>query len=145
MFLKDIVQTRASSGPIAPSIETKLEPLDDTGPVDDVDIDATSQYSQDSSNQSEETMAIPGGIQDSLTDETPQCSHGAGSFFQNPVSSKRKRQCQDEDYYSRLCSIEEKKLELMLDRIIRKKSDADREDKDLMFLKALLPHVRKIP
>ena len=56
MFLKDIVQTRASSGPIAPSIDTKLEPLDDTGPVDDVDIDATSQYSQDSSNQSEETM-----------------------------------------------------------------------------------------
>ena len=41
MFLKDIVQTRASSGPIAPSIETKLEPLADTGPVDDVDIDAT--------------------------------------------------------------------------------------------------------
>ena len=90
-------------------------------------------------------MAIPGGIQDSLTDETPQCSHGAGSFFQNPVSSKRKRQCQDEDYYSRLCSIEEKKLEIMLDRIIGKKSDADREDEDLMFLKTLLPHIRKIP
>ncbi|GFN80137.1 transcription factor adf-1 [Plakobranchus ocellatus] len=144
MFLKVMVQMRASSGSIAPSLKAIVPPAD-TGPAESCNDDALSQCSQDSSllvsNQlpaQEATDNLP---------EIQECSvsQDAGPSFETQVRSKRKRKSKDDDYYEKLCKIEQKKLDILSDREARRKSDADREDEDLMFLKTLLPHIRKIP
>ena len=140
MFLKDIVRSRASSGSISPTTEAAIVPPADPGPAEDVTFnDAASHGSQDSlvkieTNESEEAIGNP-----------KEFLENAGPSFQLPGSSKRKRESQEEDFYQRMCNVEERKLQYLLAKRIQKETEADREDADLMFFKTLLPHVRKIP
>ncbi|GFO06584.1 transcription factor adf-1 [Plakobranchus ocellatus] len=95
-------------------------------------------------------MSVKFSPQDEATDNLPEIqecsvSQDAGPSFETQVRSKRKRKSKDDDYYEKLCKIEQKKLDILSDREARRKSDADREDEDRMFLKTLLPHIRKIP
>ncbi|GFR87195.1 transcription factor Adf-1 [Elysia marginata] len=160
MFLKDIVvQTRASSGSIATTAGDPTVPSADSGPTlhldvdDDID-DTASQYSLDStmasvSNPIEEAVESPSSpdTQEPFTIDTPQRPQVAGPSAQPRLSAKRKRKSQEVDYYmyQRMCTIEEKKLEMLANKVFEKRADAQREDEDLMFLKTLLPHIRKIP
>lgn len=148
MFLKDIVQWRPSSGSIAPSMRAPIVPPADTAAAEDVNIDdAASQCSHDSpltnvANQLEEEMGSSQAAQENETVDNLEISQGAGPSFPTVVSSKRKRKSQEEGYYQRMCNIEERKLQYLVDKHDQKKTDA--EDEDLMFLKTLLPHIRKI-
>lgn len=136
---------RASSGSIAPSLEARIVPPADTGPAELSNDDALSQCSRDSPLLVPNQLPAQEAMDNSQEMQESSVSQVAGPSFETPVRSKRKRRGQEDDYYEKICNIEQKKLDILCDREARRKSDADQEDEDLMFLKTLLPHMRKIP
>lgn len=150
LFLKDLVTPRASHGSIKSS---GMLTAPQTG------IQITSQYSQDlfhaessATRESEQFQVIEDGVIEESEGRQADCTGGTSPEIPltSPipttplVSRVVKRKRKEDDFNKKMCDIEERKLQYLCDKEARKRNAED-ADTDLMFLKSLLPHIRKIP
>lgn len=152
LFLKDIVAPRVSSG----SINSYSLPATPGGKctephqvyIDNAEAEQSLQTSV-ATESPESTDQFPVTVE-RVMEETEdgrqvRFTGGAGILPQTPSTFQMtKRKSRQDDHYQRMCDIEERKLQYLCDKQARKRDNED-GDADLMFLKALLPHIRLIP
>lgn len=145
MFLKDIVTPRVSSGSLKSLTVTEIDQTEpeqahvtDNENEPSLQEDSQSEVQDESHSHSLE-MDCMDDIVSNDGESTSATSTAIGeSTFTTPSAQKRKRKAID--YNSKLLELEEKKIQYLLNKPRR-----DEEDSDLLFYKALLPHVRLIP
>lgn len=168
IFLKDVVTPRASSGSFRSLIETpQCTTISQTEARNALAFDCDAGSSQTSS---QEATAIPetdineqfqehcvsvresdergdnsAGISETHTGATIEHTYRATNSpvvtLASPIPRPHKRK--QDDYYRQIVEIERQKLDFLSSKQAKR---ADEEaDADHMFLKALLPHIRKIP
>lgn len=153
-FLKDVVKARPSSGnlTISEEVRSEVNPQIDksrqTWPGTDDEDNVFGYDTFNSPTQQDENVAssnnvdmseIPGPSKNSVT-SLEQVSPTDQPTQHKVNRIKRKRV---DDYTTSMLAIEQKKLDLLAQKIARKE-DKDAEDEHLLFFKALLPHVHKI-
>lgn len=148
-FLKDIVAPRASTGNLsgAQGITNSTCPTNGDGySSTQLQGDENAIQPQNAENETESPVSARHESVDFVEGQEVVGSQERvdnGSIYTPKSTKQTKKRARNEEFNSSILSIEQKKLEYLMQKRDRRQSLE--EDADLYFFKSLLPHVRRIP
>ncbi|XP_076473111.1 uncharacterized protein LOC143302354, partial [Babylonia areolata] len=143
LFLKDIVAPRKSSGSLGSLVNSDIETASEAA-VDSLhcslqDLDPISSVeSVDPELASHDATDTPDGTVSGTT------SHSLPTPQETPTPQRsrgKKRKGDSLNHYEKLLELEQQKIKLLADR----NTVDDTKDDDFLFLKSLLPYIKRIP